>query len=44
MMPDNAIYYHLAYAATVVLYGLYAFTLVLRRRALERRRERERPR
>ena len=39
-MPDNAIYYQLAYAATIALYAAYALTLVLRRRALDRRRAR----
>jgi hypothetical protein len=39
-MPDNAIYYQLAYAATIVLYAAYALTLVMRRRALDRRRGR----
>jgi heme exporter protein D len=41
-MPDNAFYYQMAYAATLVLYVGYAVTLVVRRRALERRRERQR--
>ncbi len=40
-MPDNAIYYQMAYGATVVLYAGYALTLVLRRRALARRRARQ---
>ena len=40
-MPDNAIYFKLAYGATVVLYASYAFTLFWRRRALARRRERQ---
>ncbi len=37
-MPDNALYYRLAYAATMVLYLGYALSLVVRRRALARRR------
>jgi hypothetical protein len=37
-MPDNAIYFQAAYAATVVLYAGYALTVVLRWRALRRRR------
>ncbi len=37
-MPDNAIYYQMAYAATAVLYAAYALSIVLRRRALDRRR------
>ncbi len=40
-MPDNAIYFKLAYAATLVLYAGYALSLVLRRRALARRRARQ---
>lgn len=40
MMPDNAIYYQIAYAATIALYGAYALGLGLRRRALDRRRRR----
>ena len=37
-MPDNAIYYQWAYGLTLCLYTGYALTLILRRRALERRR------
>ena len=40
-MPDNAIYYELAYAATILLYSAYALSLVLRKRALARRRARQ---
>lgn len=40
-MPDNAIYYRLAYAATIVLYLGYALSILLRRRALARRRARQ---
>jgi len=36
-MPDNAIYYQLAYGATIALYLGYALTIRWRRRALERR-------
>lgn len=36
-MPDNAIYYQMAYAATIVLYAGYALTIRIRRRAMERR-------
>ena len=36
-MPDNAIYYQLAYGASIVLYAGYALTIRLPRRALERR-------
>lgn len=41
-MPDNALYYRLAYAATLVLYLGYTISLVVRARALARRRERQR--
>ena len=37
-MPDNAVYYHLAYAATLLLYGGYALSLARRRARLARRR------
>ncbi|MFN0099114.1 MAG: hypothetical protein ACKVS7_10600 [Gemmatimonadaceae bacterium] len=40
-MPDNALYYQLAYGATLLLYMGYAVSLVVRRRALEARRARE---
>ena len=40
-MPDNAFYYRVAYAALAVLYSAYTISLVLRRRALARRRERQ---
>lgn len=36
-MPDNAIYYRLAYAATLFLYGGYALSLAWRRARLTRR-------
>ena len=36
-MPDNAIYYQLAYAAAAVIYVGYAISLVMRRRALQAR-------
>ena len=36
-MPDNAVYYHAAYIAAVVVYGGYVISLVVRsRRARER--------
>lgn len=38
-MPDNALYFQLAYGATIALYVGYALSLVVRRRALERRRQ-----
>ena len=40
-MPDNALYYRLAYAATLVLYLGYALSLIVRGQALARRRERQ---
>jgi len=39
-MPDNAFYYQLAYGVTLLMYGGYALSLVLRRRALLNRRRR----
>ena len=41
-MPDNALYYRLAYAATLVLYLGYTISLFVRARALARRRQRQR--
>jgi hypothetical protein len=42
-MPDNAIYYQLAYAAAALIYGGYIVSLVVRmRRARARQRERQR--
>lgn len=38
-MPDNAGYYHVAYAATLALYTGYALSLWWRRRGLARRRD-----
>ncbi len=40
-MPDNAIYYQVAYGAIVALFAGYALSLVLRHRALARRRARQ---
>jgi hypothetical protein len=41
-MPDNAIFYHLAYGAAAVVYGGYLISIYVRaRRARERARERE---
>lgn len=40
-MPDNVFYAQLAYGATIVLLGGYALSIVLRRRALARRRQRQ---
>jgi hypothetical protein len=36
-MPDNAVYYHAAYAAAAVLYGGYVVTLVWRARRYRQR-------
>ena len=41
-MPDNAIFYHLAYGAAVVVYGGYVISIYVRaRRARARAQERE---
>lgn len=37
-MPDNAIYYHVAYGLLVALFAGYALSIRLRRRAVERQR------
>jgi hypothetical protein len=40
-MPDNAIFYQLAYAAAAVVYGGYLISIYVRaRRARERERQR----
>ncbi len=39
-MPDNAIYYQMAYAAVVVIYGAYTATLLTRSRRLAERERR----
>ena len=33
-MPDNAVYYHIAYVVAAGIYSLYAFSLYLRRKRL----------
>jgi hypothetical protein len=38
-MPDNAIYYQIAYGALIALFAGYAFSIRLRRRAIARKRE-----
>ena len=38
-MPDNAVFFHAAYAAAIVIYGGYVVSLVVRSR---RTRDRER--
>jgi hypothetical protein len=40
-MPDNAFYYRVAYVALTLLYTGYTLSIVLRRRALARRRDRQ---
>ena len=37
MTPQNAGYYHAAYIIAVVLYGSYAVSIWVRRRAIRRR-------
>ena len=39
-MPDNAIYYQLAYAAVALIYGAYTVSLVTRSRRLAERERR----
>ena len=39
-MPDNAIYYQLAYAATAIVYAGYGLSLWLRSRRMDRRQDR----
>ncbi len=39
-MPDNAIYYQMAYAAVVLIYGAYTVTLLARGRRLAERERR----
>jgi hypothetical protein len=41
MMPDNIAYFQAAYAAVAVLYVAYAISIIVRRRALTRRRDPE---
>lgn len=36
-MPDNAIYYHVAYIASAAIYGIYAVTLYWRWKRLKKR-------
>lgn len=42
-MPDNAIYYYLAYIITAVVYLGYGVSLVVRRRRLLQRYHAEKP-
>jgi hypothetical protein len=41
-MPDNAIYYQLAYAATILVYAAYGLSLVVRARRLDAQERDER--
>ena len=36
-MPDNAFYYHVAYAVAATIYVMYAASIAIRRRAARRR-------
>lgn len=38
-MPENAIYYQVAYAALIVMFVGYGLSIRIRRRALARKRE-----
>ena len=38
-MPDNAFYYHAAYAVAVVVYGAYVASIFIRQRRLRQRRD-----
>jgi hypothetical protein len=38
-MPDNAIYYYVAYAAIAVLLGGYALSISVRRRTVAQQRD-----
>ncbi|HTK50450.1 MAG TPA: hypothetical protein VL308_01115 [Gemmatimonadaceae bacterium] len=40
-MPDNAVFYHAAYAAAVVIYGGYVISLVVRSRRTRARERRQ---
>jgi hypothetical protein len=42
-MPDNAIFYQMAYGAIIALFVGYAVSLRVRRRALARRRAAQAP-
>jgi hypothetical protein len=35
-MPDNAVYYHVAYVVAIVIYTLYAMSLYFRRSRLRK--------
>ena len=40
-MPDNAVFFHVAYAAAVVIYGGYVVSLVVRSRRTRARERRQ---
>ena len=40
-MPDNAVFYHVAYAAAAVIYGGYVVSLVVRSRRTRARERRQ---
>lgn len=42
MIPNNAQYYHIAYAVVVVLYGVYALTIWVRRKKVREQLSRSR--
>ena len=41
MMPDNAVFYHAAYAAALVVYGGYVVSLAVRSRRTRARERRQ---
>ena len=40
-MPDNAVFFHVAYAAAAVIYGGYVISLVVRSRRTRARERRQ---
>ena len=40
-MPDNAIFYQVAYAAAIIVYGGYVISLVVRTRRVRARERRQ---
>jgi hypothetical protein len=40
-MPDNAVFFHVAYAAAIVIYGGYVVSLVVRSRRTRARERRQ---
>ncbi len=41
MMPENAVFFHVAYAAAAVIYGGYVVSLVVRSRRIRDRERRQ---